>query len=90
MEEIKEMIHLNEEQKNTLREILYINTLKNQINSLNDELNKKEKDINQMKKNKNNIQNSEIKEIVDNYDNCNNKVILTPLVENEKERKYYK
>ena len=54
MDEIREMIHLNEEQKNTLREIIYINSLKNQINTLNDELNKKEKDINQMKKNQNN------------------------------------
>ena len=54
MEEIREMIHLNEEQKNTLRDIIYINCLKNQINSLNDELNKKEKDISQMKKNQNN------------------------------------
>ena len=40
MDEIREMIHLNEEQKNTLREIIYINSLKNQINTLNDELNK--------------------------------------------------
>ena len=54
IEEIKLMLHLNEEHKNTLREILYINSLKNQINSLNEELNKKEKDIYQMKKNKNN------------------------------------
>ena len=54
MEEIREMIHLNEEQKNTLRDIMYINSLKNEINSLNDELNKKEKDISQMKKNQNN------------------------------------
>ena len=54
IEEIKEMIHLNDEQINALKEIIYINSLKNQINSLNDELNKKEKDINQMKKNKNN------------------------------------
>ena len=36
MDEIREMIHLNEEQKNTLREIIYINSLKNQINTLND------------------------------------------------------
>ena len=54
MEEIREMIHLNEEQKNTLRDIIYINSLKNQINSLNDELNKKEKEISIMKKNQNN------------------------------------
>jgi hypothetical protein len=30
--------------------------------------------------------NSEISEIVDDYNNCKNKVILTPLAENEKER----
>ena len=54
IEEIKEMIHLNEEQKNTLREIIQIDSLKNQINSLNKELDEKEKDINQMKKNRNN------------------------------------
>ena len=54
LQEIKQMLHLNEEHKNTLKEIIYINFLKNQINSLNEELNRKEKDINQMKKNKNN------------------------------------
>ena len=50
LDEIKEMIHLNEEQKNTLKDIIYINTLKNQINTLNEDLNKKEKEINQIKK----------------------------------------
>ena len=54
LDEIRKMLHLNEEQKNTLREIVNINSLKNQINSLNVELNKKENDINQMKKNRNN------------------------------------
>ena len=54
LDEIKEMIHLNEEQKNTLKDIIYINTLKNQINTLNEDLNKKEKEINHIKKNKNN------------------------------------
>ena len=54
LDEIREMIHLNEDQKNTLREIIYIDSLKNQINALNNELSKKEKDINQMKKNQNN------------------------------------
>ena len=36
--------------------------------------------------NKNNISDSQIKEIIDDYDNYNNRVILTPLAENEKER----
>ena len=54
LEEIKQMIHLNEEQINTLNEIVQINKLKTQIIQLSDELNKKENDINIMKKNKNN------------------------------------
>jgi chromosome segregation ATPase len=54
LDEIKDMIHLNEEQKNTLKDIVYINTLKNQINALKEDLDKKEKEINQIKKNKNN------------------------------------
>ena len=48
------MIHLNEEQINTLNEIVQINKLKTQIIQLSDELNKKENDIIIMKKNKNN------------------------------------
>lgn len=52
--EIKQMIHLSEEQINTLSEIVQINKLKTQIVELNDELNKKENDIIRMKKNKNN------------------------------------
>ena len=54
LEEIKQMIHLNEEQINTLNEIVQINKLKTQIIQLSDELNKKENDIIIMKKNKNN------------------------------------
>ena len=54
LEEIKQMIHLNEEQINTLSEIVQINKLKTQIIELNEELNKKENDINLMKKNRNN------------------------------------
>ena len=54
LEEIKQMIHLSEEQINTLSEIVQINKLKTQIVELNEELNKKEHDINMMKKNKNN------------------------------------
>jgi hypothetical protein len=44
------MIHLSEEQINTLSEIVQINKLKTQIVELNEELNKKEHDINMMKK----------------------------------------
>ena len=54
LEEIKQMIHLSEEQINTLSEIVQINKLKTQIVELNEELNKKEHDINMMKKNRNN------------------------------------
>ena len=54
LEDIKKMIHLNEEQYNTLNEIVQINKLKAQIIELNDELTKKEKEINIMKRNKNN------------------------------------
>ena len=54
LEEIKQMIHLNEDQINTLSEIVQINKLKTQIIELNEELNKKENDINLMKRNKNN------------------------------------
>ena len=54
LEDIKKMIHLSEEQYNTLNEIVQINKLKAQIIELNDELTKKEKEINIMKRNKNN------------------------------------
>ena len=53
----------------------------------------KSKVINKINENKNNKNNktlkkksSEINEIIDEYDNIKNKVILTPLAENEKER----
>ena len=45
LEEIKQMIHLNEEQINTLSEIVQINKLKTQIIQLSDELNKKENEL---------------------------------------------
>ena len=61
LEEIKQMIHLNEEQINTLSEIVQINKLKTQIIQLSDELNKKENDINIMKKNKNNPNYNQLK-----------------------------
>ena len=68
MEEIKQMIHLNDEQINTLNEIVQINKLKNQIIELNEELNKKENDINRMKKNKNNPNYNKLKvNFVKNY-----------------------
>ena len=54
LEDIKKMIHLNEEQFNTLNEIVQINRLKTEIIKLSDELNKKENDIFRMKKNRNN------------------------------------
>ena len=54
LEDIKKMIHLSDEQYNTLNEIVQINKLKAQIIELNDELTKKEKEINIMKRNKNN------------------------------------
>ena len=47
------MIHLNEDQKMILKEIIYADSLKQQINVLNDEINKKEKIINKIKKNNN-------------------------------------
>ena len=45
LEDIKKMIHLNEDQYNTLNEIVQINKLKTEIIKLNEELNKKENDI---------------------------------------------
>ena len=50
--------------------------------------NYKSKVINKIQENKNNknCSNSEINNIINDYDNCNNKVILTPLADNEKER----
>ena len=52
--EIKKMIHLNDEQKASLKEIIYVDTLKKQINILTGELNEKEKTISLIKKNNNN------------------------------------
>ena len=54
LDEVKNMIHLNEDQKMILKEIIYADSLKQQINVLNDEINKKEKIINKIKKNNNN------------------------------------
>ena len=68
LEDIKKMIHLSEEQYNTLNEIIQINKLKAQIIELNDELTKKEKDIIIMKKNKNNPNYNKLKvNYVKNY-----------------------
>ena len=47
--------------------------------------NYKSRIINKINENKN-VKNAEIKEILDQYENSQNKVILTPLAENEKER----
>ena len=41
--------------------------------------------INENKNHKNSKKNSEINELIEEYDNCNNKVILTPLAETEKD-----
>ena len=51
--QIGEMLHFNEQQKKIMKEMVYVNILKQQINSLNENLSKKEKEIIEIKKNKN-------------------------------------
>ena len=58
------------------------------MDKLVDEMgNYKSKVINKINEKNKKIKNSEIVDIIDDYDNSHNKIILTPLAENEKERR---
>ena len=51
--QIGDMLHFTNKQKNTMKNLVYISMLKDQINSLNEEMVKKDGEIVELKKNRN-------------------------------------
>ena len=51
--QIGDMLHFSNKHKKTMKEMVYVSMLKQQINSLNEELAKKDEEISELKKNRN-------------------------------------
>ena len=51
--QIGDMLHFSKQHKKTMKELVYISMLKDQINSLNEEMMKKDEEIAELKKNRN-------------------------------------